>query len=36
MKLIILGSGGALRIPRVCCKCEICNEAQRKNLHMHF
>lgn len=30
MKFIILGSGGALRIPRACCKCSVCNEAREK------
>ncbi|WP_105615213.1 MBL fold metallo-hydrolase [Vallitalea okinawensis] len=30
MKFTILGSGGAIRIPRACCDCSICNEARQK------
>ncbi len=30
MKFIVLGSGGALRIPRACCNCKVCNEARIK------
>lgn len=30
MEFTILGSGGALRIPRACCNCTICEEAREK------
>jgi phosphoribosyl 1,2-cyclic phosphate phosphodiesterase len=30
MKILILGSGGFLRIPRACCECKICKEAREK------
>lgn len=30
MDFTILGSGGALRIPRACCSCRICKEARLK------
>ncbi|HBY21514.1 MAG TPA: hypothetical protein DEG71_11020 [Clostridiales bacterium] len=30
MQFTMLGSGGALRIPRACCACKICNEARLK------
>ncbi len=30
MKIIILGSGGAERIPKACCNCKVCNEARIK------
>ncbi|NLK27253.1 MAG: hypothetical protein GX306_02755 [Clostridiales bacterium] len=30
MKFTILGSGGAIRIPRACCTCSICKEARQK------
>lgn len=30
MKFTILGSGGAMRIPRATCRCEICEEARKK------
>ena len=30
MKFIILGSGGAIRIPRACCNCKVCNVARKK------
>lgn len=30
MKIVILGSGGADRIPKACCNCNVCNEARLK------
>ncbi len=30
MKFTLLGSGGAVRIPRACCTCSICVEARQK------
>ena len=30
MQFTLLGSGGALRIPRACCTCKVCNEARLK------
>lgn len=30
MKFIILGSGGAIRIPKACCSCSVCTEARLK------
>ena len=30
MKFTVLGSGGALRIPRACCSCPVCREARLK------
>jgi phosphoribosyl 1,2-cyclic phosphate phosphodiesterase len=30
MRFTILGSGGAIRIPRACCSCKICQEARLK------
>lgn len=30
MKFTILGSGGAIRIPRACCTCKVCQEARGK------
>lgn len=30
MKFTILGSGGAIRIPRACCSCKVCKEARLK------
>lgn len=30
MKFKILGSGGAMRIPRACCQCKVCLEAREK------
>lgn len=30
MKFTILGSGGAMRIPRACCTCSVCMEARQK------
>lgn len=30
MEFTILGSGGAIRIPRACCSCKVCQEARLK------
>jgi len=30
MRFTILGSGGAIRIPRACCSCKVCEEARLK------
>lgn len=32
MKFTILGSGGAIRIPRACCSCNVCKEARMKGI----
>lgn len=30
MNVIILGSGGCISTPRVCCNCHVCTEARQK------
>ena len=34
MKFIITGSGGCVSIPRPLCTCNICNELEKKVIHM--